>query len=78
MIMTNASISDLRRALVLRTRIDAMVAELSSLLGGTKGPRSTSDKKPRRKRRRMSAAARAKIAAAQKARWARLRAGKGK
>jgi len=62
----NLSSQELRRAAAIKERIDSLQKELDGLLGGPKikasaGPRS------------MSAAARAKIAAAQKVRWAKVR-----
>ncbi len=48
-------------------KIKVLENELESLFGGTI---PNSEKTPRKKRRKMSAAARAKIAAAQKKRWA--------
>jgi hypothetical protein len=64
--LTNISVQQLKRAIVVREQIEALEHELAAILGeshsGAKGPGG---------RRTMSAAARAKIAAAQRARWAR-------
>jgi hypothetical protein len=62
----NLTASELRRAASLQEKIEAMQAELASLLGG-----SSSTGKPAKKKRKMSAAARKRIADAQKARWAK-------
>jgi hypothetical protein len=70
----NISASQLRHAADLQDKIESLQSELNRLLGGS-GVRTTT-KAPQRKRRKMSAAARAKIAAAQRARWAKVRAGK--
>ena len=50
-----------------KTRIDGKIAELRQMLNG--GPTVTSEPAPR-KRRKMSAAARKRIAEAQRKRWA--------
>ncbi len=51
-------------------QLSGLNAALSAFLGAYNGD------KPRRKRRKMSAKSRAKIAAAQRARWAKYRAKK--
>src|SRR4029453_15100991 len=60
----------LQEAISIRRQIDALENRLSSILGGSSPEPST-----RGARRRMSAATRAKLAAAAKARWARQKAG---
>src|SRR5260370_7810087 len=60
----------LQEAISIRRQIDALENRLSSILGGSSPGPST-----RGGRRRMSAATRAKLAAAAKARWARQKAG---
>ncbi|HXT13492.1 MAG TPA: hypothetical protein VN873_18210 [Candidatus Angelobacter sp.] len=71
----NISASELRRAADIRDKIESLQSELNKLLGN--GAQVSSDSKtPKRKRRKMSVAARAKIAAAARARWAKVRAGK--
>jgi hypothetical protein len=65
--MTNLSASQLRRAADIKDKIESLQKELSRLLGGTKGVAAP------RKRRKMSAAGRAKIAAAARARWAKVK-----
>jgi ribosomal protein L15 len=71
----NISATQLRRAADIQDKIESLQNELGKLLGN--GSASTADSaQPERKRRKMSAAARAKIAAAQRARWAKVRAGK--
>lgn len=61
----------LRRAADIKEKIEVLNTELASILGA---PVSVSAKRP--KRRGMSAAGRAAVAAAQKARWAKIKAGK--
>ena len=64
--LANLSAKQLRQAAQLKERIDSLEAELTRVLGAA----SASGNQPRR---RMSAAAIAKISAAQKARWARVK-----
>jgi len=61
----------LRRAVALKGKIEALNNKLASLLGS---PALTPAKA--RKKRGMSAAGRAAVAAAQKARWAKIKAAK--
>lgn len=68
----NLSAAQLRRAAALQEKIETMQAELASLLGDSSGG------KPAKKKRTMSAAARKRIADAQKARWAKQKAEAGK
>jgi hypothetical protein len=63
--MMNPSASQLRRAADIKDEIEALQSKLAGLLGSTDGAAAPS------KRRKMSAAARAKIAAAQRTRWAK-------
>jgi len=55
----------------LKEKIQSLERELGRLLGSTAD--STATAVPRRKKFRMSAAAKAKISAAAKARWARIK-----
>ena len=57
-----------------RDRVERQLSGLNAAL--TAFANVYSDGKPRRKRRKMSAKSRAKIAAAQRARWAKFRARK--
>jgi hypothetical protein len=69
--LQDLSVQQLKRALSLRERIDALENELAAILGeSTSGAASSHGG-----RRKMSAAARAKIGAAQKLRWAKQRKG---
>src|SRR5260370_39604928 len=68
------SLDSLEKALSIRRQIETLESRLAALLGRTISPRPTTGKG----RRHMSAAARAKIAAAARARWARFRARKSK
>jgi hypothetical protein len=61
----------LRRAADIQEEIVALQRQLERISGA-----SAKGRGPVRKRRKMSAAARAKIATAARARWARVRAGK--
>ena len=61
----------LRHAVTLKGQIEALTNKLASILGA---PASVSAKRP--KKRGMSAAGRAAVAAAQKARWAKIKTAK--
>lgn len=70
--IANLSAQQLRRAADIQEKIAALQDELSRYLGG-----STEARGPGRPRKSgMSAAGRARIAAAQRARWAKVRASK--
>jgi hypothetical protein len=75
--MSQISASDLRRAASIKDKIDSLQSELSKLLGHLVQKGRVSSAAPAAKktgRRKMSAAAKAKIAAAARARWAKVRA----
>ncbi len=71
--LTNISSKQLLRAAQIKEQIESLETELAQLLGGSENHKET---KPGG--RTMSNAARAKIAAAARARWAKVRAAKGK
>lgn len=73
--ISDLTVAQLRTAANLKERIAALQKQLAALLGTAK---PTAAAKPAKKKRNMSAAARARIAAAQKARWAKVRAEKKK
>ena len=68
----NLSAQELRRAAEIKEKIQSLEGEMNRILGPSPSV-STTAAKPKRK---MSAAARARIAAAQKARWAKVKASK--
>lgn len=75
-----SNIEQLKRAVALSEQIERLQRELDQILAGIGGsaaiaPKPTSAPAPRKKGG-MSAAGRARIVAAQKARWAKLKAGK--
>jgi hypothetical protein len=72
-ILTRLSAAHLRRAAAIRERIERLEKQLTGLLGI---PEPLTVGGVVRRRRRMSAAARARISAAAKARWAKVRAKK--
>jgi hypothetical protein len=81
--MTNLTSNQLREALVLRQKIDDLETELSQLLGSAGAARTgRSPGRPpkilgvvgKRPRRTMSAATKARIAAAARKRWKRAKA----
>ena len=68
------SIEVLQEALKIKEHIASLEARLNEILGGGELPSPFSTAAPVRKRRKkMSATARAKISAAQKARWAKAK-----
>ncbi len=75
-LLSSLSAQQLRRAASLRERIDALEKELTKILGVTVEPASGSASAARQPKKRFSAKTRARMAAAQKARWAARKAGK--
>src|SRR5437899_2816389 len=68
-ILSGITAGQLRRAITIKERIESLESELNQLLGS-----SGSESNGRQtKRRGMSAAGRARIAAGQKARWAKVK-----
>jgi hypothetical protein len=65
--MTHLSASQLRRAAGIKHKIELLQKKLTRLLASTDGTVAL------RKRRKLSAAGRARIAAAQRARWAKVK-----
>ena len=75
--IANLSVQQLRQAADLKEKITALENELSQLLGSSsKAVAAPSAVKSPKKNGGMSAAGKAKIAAAQKARWAKINATK--
>jgi hypothetical protein len=72
--LRNLSVKQLNRAARIKGRIEKLETQLSVLFGDS-APKTRG---PVRRRRRMSAAAKAKIAAAARKRWAKWRAQKSK
>ena len=68
--LLNLSTARLKRIIALKQQIEKLSAKLQSLAGGS----AASAAKPARKKWTMSVAARKKIAAAARARWAKVRA----
>jgi len=65
--MTHLTASQLRRAAAMKYKIESLQKQLVRLLGGTAGAAAPG------RHRKMSAAARRKIAAAARARWAKVK-----
>jgi len=65
--ISNLSAEQLRRAATIKDQIDSLQTELDRLLGSSNGKEVSTGKKT------MSASARARIGAAQKARWAKVK-----
>jgi hypothetical protein len=70
----NLSAQQLRRAAAIKEQIQSLENELGRIFGSSTTPVAVAAPK---KRRKMSAAGRARISAAAKARWAKIKA-KGK
>jgi len=76
---TTLSVDQLKRAVAIAEQIQQLETELASVLGGS-FPSAAAKSAPAavkagKKKRTMSPEARAKIVAAQKARWAKIKAG---
>lgn len=72
------STQDLEQAIAIRRQIDALEQRLASLIGRSRASAQPSPTRPPSAAgKRFSAATRAKLAAAARARWARVRSGKG-
>ncbi len=67
--LLNLSTTKLKRIIALKQQIERLSARLESLAGGSSAPAGSTP----RKKWTMSASARAKIAAAQRARWAKAK-----
>jgi hypothetical protein len=77
MSIANLSPAQLRKAADLQETISSLQTQLAVLLGGEAKAIQPATK-PVKKKGGMSAAGRAKVAAAQKARWAKIKAAKAK
>ena len=71
--ITNLTSTQLRLAADLKDKIQSLEQELGQILGASTNP--TTPEVPK-KRRKMSAAGKARIVAAQKARWAKVKGAK--
>ena len=76
-LLANLSIEQLRRAISLKEQIAALETRLNQVVGAPVSAAPTSQA-VKVVRRRLSAATRAKMAAAAKARWAKRKAAGGK
>jgi hypothetical protein len=68
-LLTTLSIKDLKRAVAIRERIDGLQRDLDRITGTQTTPAKNGASRP--KKSKMSAAARARISAGMKARWAK-------
>jgi hypothetical protein len=69
--LTNLSPTQLRRAADIQERVLALQAELQEIVGAA--AETTTPDEPKTKRKKFSAAARARMQQAQKARWAKIK-----
>lgn len=67
-LLTTLTIAQLKRAVTIKEKIAELEGELASLIGATAATSA-----PAKKKGGMSAAGRAAVAAAQKARWAKIK-----
>ncbi len=72
--LANLSVAQLKSAVAIKERIQKLEKKLATIIGAPGS--APAEVRVIRRRRKMSAEARAKIAAAQRARWARQKAGK--
>ena len=72
--LNNLTAAQLRKAASIQERIQSLQKRLAYILGTKPDKAPTAEKPTRRKKRKMSAAGRAAIRAAQKARWAKIKA----
>jgi hypothetical protein len=71
----NLTVAELREVVALKEKIEALQSEMDSIAGaaGASAPSGKPAGRGRPGKRHMSASARARIGAAQKARWAKIR-----
>ena len=67
--------TQLKHAATIKEKITSLEKELVAILGGAPAAKAPAAK-PVKKKRKMSAAGRARVSAAQKARWAKIKAAK--
>jgi hypothetical protein len=71
----NLTVAELRKAVAIKEQIEALQSELDSIIGGEPVAVESAAPSRGRKARSISAAGRARISAAQKARWAKAKRG---
>ena len=72
--MPKYSIVQLKRAISIAEEINKLESELAGLVGGSSAaPKAPSAPVPKRRKRKVSATVRAKLAAAATARWAKIK-----
>jgi hypothetical protein len=74
--LTSLSVAQLKRAVALKEQIESLEQELAAVLGTAPAPKATVAAAGSRPRPLISAAGRARIAAAQRARWAKQKKSK--
>jgi hypothetical protein len=74
--ISNLTTTQLRQVLALKEQIEALQSQLASIAGGGSAgeiPILLAEEAPKKHRRRRSAAVRARMAVAQRARWAEIK-----
>lgn len=74
--LSNLTVAQLQRAAQIKQQMEGLEAELASIFGGASAPRRRGRPPGSGKKGKISAAGRARIAAAQRLRWAKARAAK--
>jgi hypothetical protein len=69
--ITNLTTTQLRTIIAIKEQIEALQGQIDSVAGGGEIPIPAAEEAPRKRRR--SAAVRARMAAAQQARWAKIK-----
>lgn len=72
--LSDLSVKQLKKAIKLREKMEALQTKLDQLLGSSENTPVAKGKPGRKPKRRMSAAAKAKISAAAKLRWKKAKA----
>jgi hypothetical protein len=71
--LQNLTVKQLRKVVAIKEKMEALNAQLASIIGAEAPADDEAGAAPKRRRRKMSAAARAAIGAAQRRRWAKFR-----
>jgi hypothetical protein len=73
-VLSNLSVKQLKKAIRLREKMEVLQAKLEQILGSADSAPAVKGKRGRKPKRTMSAAAKAKLSAAAKKRWAKAKA----
>jgi hypothetical protein len=76
-LLSNLSVQQLKQAIKLREKMEVLQAKLDHVFGSSESTPAAKGKPGRKPKNKMSAAGRARIAAAQRARWAKVKGKSG-